>query len=238
VRLCSRKEISFTKKQGEVIFLKTRIFYTPPVRFIDPDGREPWDNKNIRQAKSYEDRYQGLVSVEYDKGKYGVNARVVSVIDGKKSTIMSYDATPQNQKSKVSNVIESVLEWEGGRDNPAGATIGIPKSDVKAVANGLEVISNVSDAAAVGSVATGVGASVAPYLFVVGKVTGLASDAINVGIDLNEGNTKDAKIGFGGMVVGEIVPRFLMTGNKSMDKVVGVGVDKVIDRKVNELKNK
>src|SRR5574344_2314282 len=48
-----------------------------PVRYVDSDGREPWDNKNIRWAESLASTLGSGYSVKQTSGKYGQDAQVV-----------------------------------------------------------------------------------------------------------------------------------------------------------------
>ena len=119
-----------------------------PVKYVDLDGRAPWDNSNIRRADRMAGSLGSGYSVERTQGKFGEDAHVMYTSPkGVKTQINYYTATQQNQKSVVVNVVEYLDE--GGRADPAnnGTTT---TADVRAVAGYCENLSDACDIAGTG----------------------------------------------------------------------------------------
>ncbi len=105
-----------------------------PVKYVDLDGREPWENKNVRTARSICESLGKGYSVELTNDKYGQDASVVyTSSEGIKTQVNYYPATQQNHKSAVVNVVEYLDE--GGRADPANMGT-VTKQDVT-VATGV-----------------------------------------------------------------------------------------------------
>ncbi|MBO6059547.1 MAG: hypothetical protein J6P67_05345, partial [Bacteroidaceae bacterium] len=69
-----------------------------PVKFIDPDGRWPWENRNIRDARAFAS--QNGYDVQLTDGKYGKDAVVVK--DG--NVVTTYSARLSEQKTWYDNL--------------------------------------------------------------------------------------------------------------------------------------
>ena len=205
-----------------------------PVKYVDPDGRfstkfGAWLYKSFNGG--------GETLQDKSSGEFYVHNQVKGDATATATRRFDWSGRNQGNSSNTESTLTKVLNWEGG-DTYYDGIVGIPKSDFVAVANGLEVVSNVSDGLGVASLATPVTAPAAPYLLGAGKVAGSLSDGINVGIDFYDGKYKNAIIGVVGIAAGEILPPFIKTGNASIDKVTGVEVDKAIDIITNESKDK
>lgn len=99
-----------------------------PIRYVDPDGRWIWENKNIQEARYYAD-YWGC-SVNLVDGKYGKDAQVVS---SNGTVILTKQATVGNQHSAFENIINTLDE---GGTSHIGGTSYVTKQDI-AVATGV-----------------------------------------------------------------------------------------------------
>ncbi len=90
-----------------------------PVKYVDLDGRAPWDNSNIRRADRMAGSLGSGYSVERTQGKFGEDAHVVHISsDGTKSFMQTFTATKENQRSAISN-FDTWLSNEAGRADPA-----------------------------------------------------------------------------------------------------------------------
>ena len=69
-----------------------------PVRYVDPDGRWPWENRNIRDARAFAS--QNGFEVQLIDGKYGKDAVVVK--DG--NVVTTYSARLSGQKTWYDNL--------------------------------------------------------------------------------------------------------------------------------------
>ena len=69
-----------------------------PIKYVDPDGRWPWENRNIRDARAFAS--QNGFEVQLIDGKYGKDAVVVK--DG--NVVTTYSARLSGQKTWYDNL--------------------------------------------------------------------------------------------------------------------------------------
>ena len=201
-----------------------------PVKYVDPDGREPWENKNVRKARSICESLGKGYSVELTNGKYGHDASVVyTSSEGIKTQVNYYPATQQNHKSAVVNVVEYLDE--GGRADPAnnGTTT---TADVRAVAGYCENLSDACDIAGTAFLMTGVGAEAGGVLYVVGTVSGGIGDVVNIGLDIYEGKHRNVML----KVLNGVASYFF--GSKLNDGKSGDFMRKALDKTTDTITNK
>ena len=110
-------------------------------------------------------------------------------------------------------------------------------SDVRAVADLCEGVSDACDAVGTGLLITGVGAAAGSALYKTGTIAGSVGDVINIGVDLYEGKYKSAFVRFGNSVVTiPLVNKIHKMSNyadlyikKAVDKLTDVFVNKTIE---------
>lgn len=102
-------------------------------------------------------------------------------------------------------------------------------TNVRAVADFCEGISDVCDATAVGLAVTGVNMPVAAGMAKIGTVAGYANDLITVGVDIYEGDYLNAGVSFAGSIIGGRLPRYFPIKNERVNIVVDKVVDKFVD---------
>lgn len=93
-----------------------------PIKYVDPDGRWPWENRNIRDARAFAS--QNGFEVQLIDGKYGKDAVVVK--DG--NVVTTYSARLSGQKT-----------WYDNLDDPHNdcANLGTTTKQDIAVATGV-----------------------------------------------------------------------------------------------------
>jgi hypothetical protein len=189
-------------REREYPWQSTYAYYAnTPIWEIDYKGEGKKDNKNIQQAERAVNRFNSYAPkgssdryrLERYIGENGLEGVRVYYPDGE--LYQDYPGTPENQGSMISNLYywASNVKMAGGND-PANSQVGISRTDVEAVANGLQTVSNVSDGAAVAATVSGVGAEAAPVLYGVGRISGAASDLINIGLDVADGKSDNASV--------------------------------------------
>ena len=148
-----------------------------PIKYLDPDGRWPWENRNIRDARAFAS--QNGFEVQLIDGKYGKDAVVVK--DG--NVVTTYSARLSGQKTWYDNLDD--------HHNDCANLGTITTSDVRAVADLCEGVSDACDAVGTGLLITGVGAGAGAALYKSGTIAGSVGDAINIGVDIYEGKYKN-----------------------------------------------
>lgn len=127
-----------------------------PVKYVDPDGRWIWENKNIQEARHYASDWG--CSVRLVDGKYGKDAQIVNahgdVIDTK-------PATAGNQHCAFVNIVNTLDE---GGISHAGGTTYTTKQDVAVATGVIGVISGGMALEAAGTTAVGTAVTVAGML--------------------------------------------------------------------------
>ena len=99
-----------------------------PVRYVDPDGRWPWENENIQKARNDASNIGG--SVNLVQGEYGIDAQI---LNNRGEVVNTRYATAGNQKTPLRNFVETI---DKGGYAHAGGTTNITQQDV-AVATGV-----------------------------------------------------------------------------------------------------
>ena len=200
--------------------------YSNPVRFNDPTGLFGSEE----EANNYHTELGGSA------------AKIWQAEDGRWHVTMSKDGTDYYRPSEGAEVVKYQSVWakintffaEGNADPANEGNITV--QDVRAVANGMEAISDGADAAGVATAATGVGVEFAAGSKLVGTIAGAVSDAINIGADLYEGKYDDVIKEAVGTAIGRILPNFVKATTKQTKIVRDVVVDKSVDYSVNRLK--
>lgn len=194
------------------------------VRFIDPDGRAPWGNENIRDARTFASTSEPGYEVKLIDGKYGQDAQVVQTSTGK--VVYEKPATPSNQRSAIGNICSL------GRAD--GFNIGTTTTtDVRAVADLCEGISDACDAVGTGLLITGVGAGAA--LYKAGTIAGYMSDGINIVVDVYEGKYQNGIERMTANIASWVISNKINTKNNEVDMFLQKAVDKLLDSIINNV---
>lgn len=200
------------------------------VRYVDPDGRWPWENENIQKARIEAARING--TVQFTDGQYGKDA-VIYLSNGEQG--LTYYATESNQRSAFENIVRTADK--GGHADPFN--IGTTTvSDVRAVADYCEAVSDVCDATAVGLAVTGVGLPAAGALAKAGTIAETVSDGINIGVDLYEGKNFKARVRIIGNLVSYNMSRITKTNNPRFEIVKNIFFDKIFNYIANKIEKK
>ena len=186
-----------------------------PVRYVDPDGRWPWENRNIRDARAFAS--QNGFEVQLIDGKYGKDAVVVK--DG--NVVTTYSARLSGQKIWYDNLDD--------HHNDCANLGTTTTSDVRAVADLCEGVSDACDAVGTGLLITGVGAAAGGVLYKAGTIAGSVSDAINIGVDLYERKYENAVNRIVSGISSEIFSHKIHTGNGKADNFAKKAFDKITD---------
>ena len=224
-----------------------------PVKLVDVDGKAPWNNPNIRAAKRYRDRLNNQgISCQYHEWRDSEGRKCASVTysevvtDYKNVSVATshcqrFMADKNNQHNAVYNILAAGDEaLEGHYDSNIHGLSSRHEvaTELRAVANLAEGVSDVCDGAAVASAVSVVGAELVPCLATVGKGAGYASDAISAVADVVEGKLAAGGIQILGTAVGAVVGHFAIDKleGKFVHPIVSVGADKVLDASVNAIK--
>ena len=192
-----------------------------PIKYVDPDGRWPWENRNIRDARAFAS--QNGFEVQLIDGKYGKDAVVVK--DG--NVVTTYSARLSGQKTWYDNLDD--------HHNDCANLGTITTSDVRAVADLCEGVSDACDAVGTGLLITGVGAGAGAALYKSGTIAGSAGDLISIGVDLYEGKYKNALVrGLNGFVSSKF-EKIIKTSSDKADKFIQKSLDKLTDSFTNSL---
>ena len=102
-----------------------------PVKMIDPDGKKPWDDEHIKDAKAYVDEYGESYTLK--KNSDGYIDAIVTTTDG---NVKTFKGTADNCRNGFYNVCMSLdaLFSEGTSD---GANMGIVTDRDLAVGLGM-----------------------------------------------------------------------------------------------------
>ena len=187
-----------------------------PVKYVDPDGME---------QRSWEDELGDWMRDTFNSHSESQEAKNLQPI-----------AEGIALTNPVIGITNAVLKISTGDDiygNKVRTTDNGTKAvtNVRAVADFCEDISDVCDATAVGLAVTGVNMPVAVGMAKVGTIAGTISDGVNVGVDLYEGKYRNFIVRSLGVVAGYGVGK-LNIGSKRVNIVVDKVLDKIIDNVV------
>ena len=184
-----------------------------PVKFVDPDGME---------QRSWEDELGDWMRDTFNSHSEIQEAKNIQPI-----------AEGIALTNPVIGITNEVLKISTGDDiygNKVRTTDNGTKAvtNVRAVADFCEGISDVCDATAVGLAVTGVGLPAAGAFAKAGTV----SDGINIGVDLYEGKYSNIVKTTAGTIAGQVT-RFIPKDNVRINIMIDKGIDKMIDYIVN-----
>ena len=188
-----------------------------PVRYVDPDGRE---------SRSWEDKLGDWMRDTFNSHSEIKEAQNLQPI-----------AEGIALTNPVIGITNEVLKISTGDDifgNKVRTTDNGTKAvtNVRAVADFCEGISDVCDATAVGLAVTGVNMPVAVGMAKVGTIAGTISDGVNIGVDLYEGKYSNIVKTTAGTIAGQVT-RFIPKDNVRINIMIDKGIDKMIDYIVN-----
>ena len=187
-----------------------------PVKYVDPDGME---------QRSWEDELGDWMRDTFNSHSESQEAKNLQPIaEGIALTNPVIGIT--NAVLKISTGDDIYGNKVRTTDNGTNAV-----TNVRAVADFCEDISDVCDATAVGLAVTGVNMPVAVGMAKVGTIAGTISDGVNVGVDLYEGKYRNFIVRSLGVVAGYGVGK-LNIGSKRVNIVVDKVLDKIIDNVV------
>lgn len=185
-----------------------------PVKFVDLDGCE---------SRSWEDKLGDWMRDTFNSHSEIKEAQNLQPIaEGIALTNPVIGIT--NEVLKISTGDDIYGNNVRTTDNGTNAV-----TNVRAVADFCEDISDVCDATAVGLAVTGVGLPVAGALARAGTIAGYANDLITVGVDIYEGDYLNAGVSFAGSIIGGRLPRYFPIKNERVNIVVDKVVDKFVD---------
>ena len=191
-----------------------------PVKYVDPDGME---------QRSWEDELGDWMRDTFNSHSESQEAKNLQPI-----------AEGIALTNPVIGITNAVLKISTGDDiygNKVRTTDNGSKAvtNVRAVADFCEDISDVCDATAVGLAVTGVNMPVAGGLATVGTIFGTSSDFISMGIDLYEEDYSKVGVQFAGIVVGMAIGK-IKTKVQRVNILIDKLSDKIIDYNVNKIK--
>lgn len=188
-----------------------------PVKYVDPDGME---------QRSWEDELGDWMRDTFNSHSESQEAKNLQPI-----------AEGVALTNPVVGVTNAVLKISTGDDiygNKVRTTDNGTKAvtNVRAVADFCEGISDVCDATAVGLAVTGVGLPAAGALAKAGTIAGTVSDGINIGVDLYEEKFSNVVKTTAGTIAGQVT-RFIPKDNVRINIMIDKAIDKIIDYIVN-----
>ena len=194
-----------------------------PVKYVDPDGME---------QRSWEDELGDWMRDTFNSHSESQEAKNLQPI-----------AEGIALTNPVIGITNAVLKISTGDDiygNKVRTTDNGTKAvtNVRAVADFCEDISDVCDATAVGLAVTGVGLPAAGALAKAGTVAGTVSDGINIGVDLYEGKNFKAGVRIIGNLVSYNMSRITKTNNPRFEIVKNIFFDEIVNYIANKIVEK
>ncbi len=222
-----------------------------PIRLVDPDGNEPWEDRNVRKAREYAEKNGGKVQKWVNKNGYNsASVETVSVNQTESGIEIVVEAKKfEGTKGNNHNVAWNFMEWledgsifeEGNYDaaNQGGFCPG-GRKEVGAMFHKFgdmaELSSDVADGVAVVSTATGFGAPIGGAAKEFGTASGYVADGCHFIGDLIEGNIYNAVTQGVGDAGAISTSKKLGKPNNGKQIIRDVVLDKMTDELINMAK--